>query len=687
MVTWKGSHWRIAAPITLGLVLAVAGCKGKTPAPAPGARAPLPAAVDSAASRPGTATTGGADGAAASREVLPAILAAAVDTAATPTLTLADIGYKSGLTLIGASDEATIAIPVNEGLRATQLRLTLLPTPNMPAASLVLKQRDRVLAVRPLSDSSTSVTLPLDGAIVVDGKATLSISLSVPGRDACQAQLFYRTVIGPESQVSFSGAPAAVGGINSFFQPWLRKVTFYLADQPSLDASQAALDAAAFVSRRYRGMATLFEIKPLPATDSMPEPGPYERALVWSPTGGTMIARPAGGRGTVLAIAGRRDARQLFTLADGADLVAAPGFKTTTVDLGHNAPNNDAGVHTLAELGFANRTLEGSALLVASYPFALADFGNSATPTAFRLVAQHSVLPPTGNGSLRVHLNGSLIFSRVIDQTSLDVVVSIPAHLVARDNVLEVRFQVVLGEGGCLLGGPVFTATIDNSSAFVTNGRNRIAPGFGRFPTSFVPAFSVLLEPRDRFRVELASQIIGAMQQTTRTPLAPGVARDLAAATGPLLAVGTTGLANALDAPVHSEGFRLRDRAGKVWDEFAPTAPFATMQGFERNGNDVLLLHHTQQNGQPLADLVREELGPYGWFGVRGDLAVRGEQGPTRQLTAANAGWRLDLTGEGATSKLARYRSAVFLVAAFLILGLLLWLYPRVVRRELDSAR
>ncbi len=686
MTTWQ-RQWRSSVPATLGVLITLAGCGGKRKPPTPVADAPTAAAVDSAAGRGGTGAAGNGAADTASRERLPVIVSGATDTAGSSLLTLGDIGYKSGITLLGATDETTIAIPVNEGLRATELQLHIIPTPNMPGASLVLKQRDHVLAVRALTDTSSRITLPLSDAIVVDGKATLTLALNVPGRDACQAQLYYRTVLTSASQIGFSGIPAIVGGINDFFPPWLKKVTFYLAEQPSLDAAQAALDASAFVARQYRGMATVFEVRPLPTADSMPEPGPYERALLWSPSGSTMIARAAGGRGTVLAIAARRDARQLFTLIDGASLIAASAFKTTTIDLEHNAPDNAAGAHTLAELGFSSRTLEGSSLLVASYPFALADFGNNTAPTAFRLVAQHSVLPPTGNGSLRVHLNGALIYSRVLDHSSLDVVVPIPAHLLRRDNVIEVRFQVVLGEGGCLLGGPIFTATIDEASSFVTNGRTAIPPGFGRFPASFVPNFSVLLEPRDRFRVELATQVIGAMQQTTRTPLAPGLARDLAAATGPLLAIGTTGLANTLDAPVRTEGFRLRDRDGKVWDEFTPSAPYAAMQGWERNGEDVLLLHHTLQNGQPLADLVRETLAPYGWFGVRGDLVVRGEHGPARQLTIANAGWRLDLTGAGATSKLARYRSAVFLVAAFLIMGLLLWLYPRVVRRELDSPR
>jgi hypothetical protein len=348
--------------------------------------------------------------------------------------------------------------------------------------------------------------------------------------------------------------------------------------------------------------------------------------VVWSPTGSTAVVQIDKGRGTVLAIAARRDARQLFTLVQGSDLVAAPGFRTATVNLNYNVPPDDH-VRTLADLGFDSRTAEGNSLISVPYPISLADFGAAVTPTSLRLIARHSILPPNGSGSVRLHLNGDLIYSRALEHDGFDVVIPIPAHLLRRDNVVDVRFQVTLGEGACLVGGPIFTATIDNASAFVTNGGTAIAPGFGRFPQAFVPAFSVLLEPLDRFRVELAATMIGALQQTTRTPLAPALARDRAAATGPLLAVGTGSLAEGLDAPLKSDGVRLRDRGGKVWDEFTPSAPYGAMQGWQRNGDDVLLLHHTGANGQPLADLVRESLAPFGWFGVRGDLAIRGLQG------------------------------------------------------------
>ena len=671
--------------ILAALVAACAGC-GRKPGQLATARAPLPAAADSIAA---AATSGGAGRDTTRGEQVPVIVPGgrAADSAALAplNLTLGAIGYRNGIVLVGTAAVATIAVPVDDGLRPAELKLHLIPTPRMPPATLVLRQRDRILALRDLTDTTTTVTVSLADAVVQEGKAVFEVALTVPGRDRCQAEMFYRTVLKPESQVTFADTPRPTATLNDFFQPWLERVTFYLADQPSPDAAQAALDAAAFVARRYRGMATVFEIKPLPPVGTpLPEPGPWARAVLWSPTGDTRVVHIDNGRGTVLAIAARRDARQLFTLANGIDLVAATGLRTATVDLAHNAPASSA-THTFADLGFDNRTIEGASLVAASYPVSLADFGTAMTPTSLRLIVHHSILPVNGSGSLRLHLNGDLIYSRGLDHDGFDAVIPIPAHLLRRDNVFDVRFQVTLGEGGCLVGGPLFTATIDNASAFVTGGTSALAPGFSRFPQALAPSFSVLLDPLDRFRVDLASTVIGAMQQTTVTPLAPALAHDLAEATGPLLAVGTASLAEALDAPLRSDGVRLRDLNGKVWDEFAPDAPYGAMQAWVRNGSDVLLLHHTGANGQPLADLVRETLAPYGWFGVRGDLAIRGSLGPTRTLTVANAGWRLEAEPEAPQNLFVRYRKPIWVSAMVILLILSIWLYPRVVRRELDT--
>ena len=624
-------------------------------------------------------------GASVDDSLAPPTILPAVDTVATMALTLRDIGARDGILLQGATDQATITVPVNRGLRPTRLVLDVTPTPLMPSATLYLQQGQRILAQQALTDTTSQVVFALGDAITDGGWAPITLGVNVPGRDVCAADLLYRTVVQPTSRVEYTGARVATGGMNDFFQPWLKRVVFYLPESPSLDAAQAALDAAAFVGRAYRGMSTEFAILPLPPAGSpLPEPAPDERTLLWSPSGPTMVLRPEGGAGRVLVIATRRDARQLFTLAAGSSLVPTDGFRSATVRPELVMPVRSGAV-SLAQLGLPARTAEGSALVRHSIPFALADFGHYVTPAAVRLLLQHSAISRDGAGTMQVYLNGHLIESQVVERTAVDRTVSLPGHLLQRDNRLEVQFAVVLPQGGCVLGGPTFTVTLDDRSTFLLTDGSTLAPSFDRFPSAFVPAFSVLLEPRDRFRVELAARAIGAMQQTTVTPLSPFVVRDLAEVRGGLLAIGTGALATALDAPLSGEGFRLRDMQGRVWDEYAPTASFAAMQSFTRDRRDILLLHHTRDDGAPLDALLREALAAYGWFGVHGDLALRGPAGPTTALTLANSGWVIERPVDPSASRFARWRSAIFLGAGILLLALAIWLYPRVVRRELDT--
>ncbi|MDZ4259769.1 MAG: cellulose biosynthesis cyclic di-GMP-binding regulatory protein BcsB [Gemmatimonadales bacterium] len=668
---------RTPAGITLLLCLSLlAGCN--TPPAAPevaGPAAPTPAEMDSL-------LAGSGDSAAAA---MPAITAR-VDSASAPTaLTLRDIGLKDGVTLLGATVNAALTIPVNSGLRPTRLVLDLTPTPLMPGATLSLSQGGRLLSQHLLTDTTTQVTLPLTDLIVDAGRATVMLGLRIGDIEVCAAEVTYRTAVQPTSRIEYAGSPLPVGGINDFFAPWLSRVVFYLPDEPSLDAAQAALDAAAFVNRRYRGMTTRFEILPLPPEGTaLSEPAADERALFWSPSGPTMVVRPGGGRGTVMALASRRDARQLFALADGSQLVPVGGFSATTVRPELIGPDA-RGTLSFGEMGLGAETVEGSSVIVASYPFSLADFGRQVTPRAVRLLVHHSMLPQDGRGTMRVTLNGQLIESVRLDRTEVDRTVSLPGHLLARENRLDVRFHVVLGEGRCMLGGPTFAATIDDRSTFVLTGEMPLPPSFDRFPAAFVPAFSVLMEPRDRFRVELAARAVGAMQQTTTTALAPFVVRDRAEVRGSLLAIGNSTLATELDAPIAGDGFRLRDLQGRVWDEYAPTESFAAMQAYSADGRDILLLHHTRDDGAPLDAMLRESLAAYGWFGVHGDLALRGPDGPTTVITAANSGWIIDRTVADPPTMWERWRSVIFIAAGLTLLILAIWLFPRVVRRELDT--
>ncbi|MGD9524066.1 MAG: cellulose biosynthesis cyclic di-GMP-binding regulatory protein BcsB [Gemmatimonadales bacterium] len=652
--------------------LLVAACDAPTP------DVPDTEAASGLATMDSLASGGGVDSAAAPP------VAASPDSVVVATPTLAEIGYQEGITLLGAADRTTLTLPVPEGLAPRELRLRVLPTPRMPDATVILQQGARVLAQRALSDTATELVLPLSEVIVQQGRAIVDLAVNVPGRDACEAPLFYRTVFTPDGGLTYDGALAPVRSVSAFFAPWLRRVTFYLPAEPSLDAAQAALDVAAYVGRRYRGMGTRFVIGELPPDGgAIPEPQLDERAVVWATDGPAGILGPEGGRGTVLAIASRGDARALFTLPQGPALVPTSAFTTSLLRLDQRS----AGTVSLDAMGAGTRTVQGNAIAAANYRFSLADFRSQAGPVAFRLVAEHASLPRETTGEATVLLNGAVIWSRPIDEGRIDATMQLPARLLARDNDLEIRFSVRLGEGACILGAPLFTATVLGESAFVLGGGEPFPPSYERFPAALVPEFSVLLEPRDRFRVELAATMIEAMQRTTATPMAPVLLRDAAEARGALLAVGTASLADRLGAPLATDGFRLRDTDGRVWDEYVPSQSYGAMQAFQADGRDVLLLHHTGADGAPLAALVRETLAPYGWFGVHGDLTLRGPESPAATITAANSGWRIEPIDTRPASFFARYRTMIFVGIGLLLLALVVWFYPRMVRRELDAAR
>src|SRR5262249_30436452 len=137
--------------IATSVVLGFSACGRSTPSAPTGSRAPLPATIDSMVAGGGVGSGAGSTG-----EAMPVIVAGgrvADSIAAAPLgLRIGDIGYRDGLTLFGTADETVIAVPVNDGLRPTELRLRVIATPSMPIATLTLRQRDRILALRSVSD-------------------------------------------------------------------------------------------------------------------------------------------------------------------------------------------------------------------------------------------------------------------------------------------------------------------------------------------------------------------------------------------------------------------------------------------------------------------------------------------------------------------------------------------------------
>ncbi|MEI2720793.1 MAG: hypothetical protein V9E87_11745 [Gemmatimonadales bacterium] len=167
MTRMKWNALDLTRPALLAAVLLTVACgTSRKPTEPEGPKAPTPAAADSLAGKPGDATAAAGAGASADesrRTVQPNDSAWAAAATSPLTLRFDAIGYKSGITLLGSLDEASLTIPVNAGLAPSAVTLNIIPTPGMPAATLVLQQRDRVLAQRALTDTTTFDHLPARG--------------------------------------------------------------------------------------------------------------------------------------------------------------------------------------------------------------------------------------------------------------------------------------------------------------------------------------------------------------------------------------------------------------------------------------------------------------------------------------------------------------------------------------------
>lgn len=590
-------------------------------------------------------------------------------------LSFADLGFDEGIELAGLNAAETIFIPVNGGLEPQELVLTILPTPFLPEGYLSISSGDIVQARIALPREETTLRIPLRRVVTVGGKMAIKMETAIEGDDYCEAFFLHRLYVVPQSRVVFGGENAAPTQLSTFFPGQLNEVTFYAPAPLSESAAQAALWLSSFLPQRYPARPPVLRVRSYGGSlGSLPSTNAFERAVVWDDGVGARVESVPGG-GAVLRLGGIAEAEQLFVVEGGTDVAVTPSLTTSATDL----PGRDRKPErvTLGDFGYEDRTIQGAGSISSFFNFALADFGTARRPTGIRLNVRHTPIPENGLAYLHTYLNGSLIESAPLEDTRVDVWAAFPEENLLRDNTLEVRFAYNSPEGNCTRDVIPMSATIDNASTFTVETDDVLVAGFGRFPQAFVDEFAVVVTPRSPRQVEQAARLVGALQATTRMPLIPRLTTAIPAG-GPLLAVGPTDLAADLDAPLRGEmDLRRLGQEGRL--AFDPATGYAALQGYRDDGREVLLLTQSSTTGGFGDDLLDDILVPTGWFGVRGDLALRGASGSTSTLDDDRPVFTSSLD-EPVLSFLERYRFWLFVAIAVLVLLLLIWLYSKVVR-------
>ena len=589
-----------------------------------------------------------------------------------PTLALSQLALPDGITLSPGNAAFSLYVPVNPGLRPRQARFRLLPAPGLAGASLWLENGGRIIAATSIGNEPAEWRVPLSGTEIRNGLVELRLHfVAVEEKEHCVTDQATWVHFEPTSQVTFSHIKASPPLLlGQFFPPRLERVYVHVDEKWSRRSYQSLLDLAAYLARTRVPAPRIIPREagtPLPASLS-----PFDRVVVIGGEKSEVFPYHEDGHPpySVLRLAPGADGkapRLLFgTLRDlsGAMVTGLTGLEGGMPAQG----TSSGGRHTLAALGYDDMQVEGRGSMTVRYRFSQADLGGPVEQLAVRLAGAHASVPEGAQAHLWLRMNGVLFYSQTLEGSGFDLYAPVPGHLLQRDNTLEVVFVYTPPGGLCEPGTHPFAATLWKSSYLQFEKGQTLPAGFARFPQAYVDGMNLVIEPLDLEHVSQAVRLLAAMQRTTRAPLFP----DLGPSGGekPLLYIGERALP---DAPLQLSPFVLRASSGRELLRFEPGSPFAALEAWD----ETVMLAGPVSLASRLLDGA---LQPDGWYSVSGDTWLQGISGRPRGMRLLDTGITVTPLPESPRSLWGRYRNLGFLLLGVLLLALLAWLYPRVVR-------
>jgi len=594
-------------------------------------------------------------------------------------LDFARAGFSKQISLPGLYSSKTVYLPVNPGYEPASLNLELLTTPLLPEGYLTISNRGNLLTGFPLESGASSITVPLTGAQVKNDYLELTFGLSLKGSDQCAAGNLYEVRILPTSSLALSGEPEPPGDIAHFFPPSLDKVIFYVPEPVGDDAANAVLWAASYLARKYpRGSGRLI-VKKLTdrelALSDEEANDPFTRLIIWTPGSGAELIDRRDSLGAelmpALALGSATEAKKLFGAQAGMKAAVFRQEETRAVKL--IDPTWPGKSISLSELGYPSKKVEGMGRMTAYYDFSLSDFGPNKYPTGLRLRIVHTPVQP-GSTYVELALNGATFYTLPLNEDAADFNAKIPTSYLQRNNTLEIRFFYSPPGNDCSLGAMPFSATIDPESTLqLADG----APltGFDGLPQAFLPDLGVYLDSRSVNRLQLATELVQAMQRTSKKALTASIVSQPNSPS--LLAVGGEELAAELQAPIRGPGIRIYDTAGTTWLQVDADEPYAALQAYEKGEQTVLLLSSREEG--LMKQLLDKVLAGDGWYGLHGDTALLSASGQEVVFKLNGTALRVASTGNYG-SWIDEYRWLLIAVLVVIIVAILAVIYPRVVR-------
>ncbi len=444
-----------------------------------------------------------------------------------PTLSFTDLGAQSTVSFYGGTSSAEVSFPVPAGLTPTALNVTLDLPFTIRSGQVTVSQGDRLVSKQglPVVDLAPLV-IPLSGVEVVGNVATVTLTLTALPEDGyCLDRLNPIDLI--NGSVTFAGAETPPGTVADFLPPLLRKLTIGVPASPSRAESDAAVQLAAALVKRYGSqLADVEVVSLLDGATTVPVPGaPLERQVVIKEGPDEAVALSGTVGVPQLVISGPADklTDETRLLTDGAlNLAAAP--RVVPENLGSarlvRLPGDQT---TVAQLGQTNLTSTGVSPQV-NIGLDQTRFGRAVQGIRVHVTGTYTPLPNTYGAQVSAAVNGETIDSWPTDAAgAIDRWIDVPDRLLTRYTELQVSVNTTGNIGGCNDYRPMTLAIAGSSVVQTTPAVPPIPPGFGSLPQALMPTIEVGIG-KDAFADTVrATQILVGLQRLSALPLRTAV--------------------------------------------------------------------------------------------------------------------------------------------------------------------
>ena len=433
-----------------------------------------------------------------------------------PTLSLRTIGMDSTISLYGIEGQQTLSVPVPPGLVPAELVATVALPVNALGGTLEVSQDERIISRVPLPPDRAPITIPLDGARIVDNAVTVLLRsyLTLPEGYCVFDPSNPLRLVGTE--VRYAGQELAPTTVADFLPPVLQRLTLAVPPNPSRAESDAAVRLASATVARYGPQRT--EIDLVSADGTLRPPVPLERQIMIreGDAPGVRLQGPNAvptllvtGSAADLANQARLLTSDLSRLAVQSSAVAGP---IATVP---QLPSDRTTIRKLGQPGVNATNLVNPRVTV---PIDQTRVGRSVKDVRVHLQGSYTPLPEGLAGQVTVSAAGEMLARWATEPSGqIDRWIDVPERLLERYTNLDIAVDAAGNTGRCGEFQPI-TLTIDGESAVETKLASPPSPvGFQSLPQALMPRIEVGID-EGLDNLQRAVRIVTGLQRLSGLP-------------------------------------------------------------------------------------------------------------------------------------------------------------------------